>query len=70
MGNNRFLIFLASFMTLIAAGMGFGIRGKLLGPWSEQYGFTQTELGLISGGGLVGFGLIIIAVCLFVDRIG
>ena len=70
MGNNRFLIFLASFLTLIAAGMGFAIRGGLLGVWGQQYGFTQTELGLITGGGLIGFGVIILAVCLFVDLIG
>lgn len=70
MGNNRFLIFLASFLTLIAAGMGFAIRGGLLGVWGQQYGFTQTELGLITGGGLIGFGVIILLVCLWVDVIG
>ena len=43
----------ASFLTLIAAGMGFSVRGGILGSWSASYGFTQSELGTITGGGLV-----------------
>ncbi len=63
-------IFLASFLTLIAAGMGFAIRGAVLEEWANQYGFTMFELGTITGGGLVGFGLVIIVASFFVDRIG
>ncbi len=68
--ENRKALFIASFMTLIAAGVGFAIRGAILGAWSAEYGFTFTELGTITGGGLVGFGLIIIVSSLFVDKIG
>lgn len=68
--NNTRQLFWASFLTLIAAGMGFSIRGGILGDWGEQFGFTQTELGQISGGGLVGFGITIIACSLFIDRVG
>lgn len=57
-------------MTLIAAGVGFAIRGGILGDWGAQYGFTKGELGTITGGGLVGFGLTIIFCSLFVDQIG
>jgi len=57
-------------MTLIAAGVGFAIRGGILGDWGAQYGFTKGELGTITGGGLVGFGLTIIICSLFVDQIG
>lgn len=63
-------IFWASFLTLIAAGVGFAVRGAILGDWAQQFGFTKTELGTITGGGLVGFGLIIILASFFVDRIG
>lgn len=63
-------IFLASFMTLIAAGMGFSIRGNVLGDWGAQFGFTKGELGAITGGGLVGFGITIIACSLIADRVG
>src|ERR1041385_8502723 len=40
------LLFWASFFTLIAAGMGFAIRGDILGDWGRQFHFTQTELGI------------------------
>src|SRR5262249_43888068 len=48
-------LFLASFLTLIAAGIGFSIRGAILSQWGSQFGFTQTELGKITGAGLWGF---------------
>src|SRR5947209_3206359 len=67
---NHMRLFQASFMTLIAAGIGFSIRGAILGAWSQQFGFTQGELGGITGGGLVGFGITIIALSFVADRIG
>ena len=63
-------IFLASFMTLIAAGVGFAVRGGILREWGNQFGFTQLELGAITGGGLVGFGLVILAASLITDHVG
>lgn len=69
-GFHRGVLLWASFLTLIAAGMGFAIRGNILGDWQDAFGFTMTELGTITGGGLVGFGVIIILSSLFVDRIG
>jgi MFS family permease len=53
-------IFLASFLTLIAAGVGFAVRGGTLASWAQQFGFTNTELGTITGGGLIGFGVVIL----------
>lgn len=63
-------LFIASFLTLIAAGMGFAIRGAILEDWGGQFGFTKSELGNITGGGLVGFGITIILCSLIADRIG
>ena len=63
-------LFWASFLTLIAAGIGFSVRGAILGDWSAQFGFTQGELGGITGGGLVGFGLTIIFFSFFADLVG
>lgn len=57
-------------MALVAAGVGFAVRGGLLGVWSEKYGFTFTELGQITGGGLLGFGLVILLTSLVIDLIG
>lgn len=63
-------VFWASFLTLIAAGMGFAIRSGVLAEWSAQFGFTKTDLGTITGGGLTGMAFTIVAFSLFADRIG
>ncbi len=69
--RNDKILFWASFFTLIAAGIGFSVRGvDILKNWGDQYGFTQTELGTITGGGLVGFGLAIIFFSFCADRFG
>jgi MFS family permease len=60
----------AGFMAILAAGVGFSVRAGVLGQWAEQFGFTMTELGGITGGGLTGFGLVIIITSLFADKIG
>lgn len=57
-------------MAIMASGVGFSIRAGILGQWAEQYGFTQTELGAITGGGLTGFGIIILISSLIADKIG
>ncbi|HUG18754.1 MAG TPA: MFS transporter [Planctomycetaceae bacterium] len=68
-GSTR-AIFFASFMTLIAAGVGFAIRGGILGEWGREFGFTKFELGTITGGGLVGFGVVIVLASLITDYVG
>lgn len=60
----------AGFMAILAAGVGFSVRAGILGQWAEEFGFTNTELGGITGGGLVGFGLVIIFTSLLTDVIG
>jgi MFS family permease len=70
-GTNEKILFWASFCTLVAAGIGFSVRGvSVLKAWGDQFGFTQTELGTITGGGLIGFGLAIIFFSFFADRFG
>ncbi|HET6326760.1 MAG TPA: MFS transporter [Planctomycetaceae bacterium] len=69
MNNNRPLFF-ASFMTLIAAGLGFALRGAILSDWESQFGFTKQVLGTITGGGLVGGGVTIILFSTVTDRLG
>src|SRR5262245_15261450 len=69
-GFNEKMLFWASFFTLIAAGIGFSIRGAILVDWGKQFGFTQSELGAITGGGLTGFGITIIVLGLIADRVG
>lgn len=68
--ENRKKLLTAGFLTLIAAGIGFAVRGGLLGVWSDQYGFTMTELGQITGGGLLGFGIVILIAGACIDVVG
>lgn len=67
---NASRLLMAGFLALVAAGVGFAIRGGILGDWGAQFGFTKSELGGITGGGFWGFGLVILVVSPFVDRIG
>jgi len=69
-GFNEKMLFWASFFTLVAAGIGFTIRNALLKDWGGQFGFTQSELGAITGGGLFGFGITIIVLSFVADWIG
>jgi MFS family permease len=57
-------------MAILAAGVGYAVRGGILKQWANEFGFTMTELGAISGGGLTGFGLVIIFGALLADKIG
>ena len=67
--NKNRLLF-ASFFTIVAGGVGFAVRGSILVDWGNQFGFTMTELGSITGGGFAGFGVIIILFSLIVDKVG
>ncbi|TXT34680.1 MAG: MFS transporter [Planctomycetota bacterium] len=60
----------AGFMAILAAGVGFSIRGAILGQWAEKYGFTMTDLGQITGGGLTGAGVIILIGAFIADKVG
>jgi MFS family permease len=63
-------LFLAGFITLVAAGVGFSIRSGILDDWGRQFGFTQTELGQITGSGLWVFALAIVFFSSLADRVG
>ncbi len=67
---NRKRLFVASFMTLIVAGLFFGLRASILGDWATQFGFTKSELGAITGGGFVGFGVVILIASALAEKIG
>ncbi len=70
MVDNRKRLLKCGFLALTAAAMGFGIRGGILGVWASEYGFTKLELGTITGGGLVGFGVVILIASFFIERVG
>lgn len=60
----------AGFMAILAAGVGFGIRGGILDNWGREFNFTAAELGAISGAGFTGFCFGIIIGGVIVDKIG
>jgi MFS family permease len=68
--GNEYRLLWAGFMAILAAGVGFSIRAGILNDWSREFGFTQTDLGQITGGGLLGFGIIILAGALLADAVG
>jgi MFS family permease len=57
-------------MAILAAGVGFSIRGSILAIWAGKYGFTGLETGLINGAGFTGFCFGIIIGGLIADKIG
>jgi MFS family permease len=68
--SNAYRLLWAGFFAIFASGVGFAVRTRVLTLWAADYGFTMTELGEITGGGLVGFGIIILLGSLIADRIG
>jgi MFS family permease len=68
--SNAHRLLWAGFMAILAAGIGFAIRGGILDNWGGEYGFTQSTLGIISGAGFTGFCFGIIIGGVIVDKIG
>src|SRR5881409_1715196 len=60
----------AGFFAILAAGIGFGIRGGILANWGSDFGFTAAQLGDINGAGFTGFCFGIIIGGLVCDKIG
>lgn len=60
----------AGFMAILAAGVGFALRGGIFGAWAAEYSFTATQLGAIGGAGFSGFCFGIIIGGVLVDKIG
>ncbi len=60
----------AGFMAILAAGVGFAIRGGIFDNWGSEFGFTGGQLGQIGGAGFTGFCFGIILGGIVVDKIG
>jgi MFS family permease len=60
----------AGFVAILAAGVGFGIRGGILANWGADFGFNASQLGAIGGAGFTGFCFGIIIGGVIVDKIG
>lgn len=60
----------AGFAAILAAGVGFAIRGGILDNWATEYGFNASQLGAIGGAGFSGFCFGIIIGGVIADKIG
>ncbi len=60
----------AGFMAILAAGVGFAIRGGIFDNWASEFGFTGAQLGAIGGAGFSGFCFGIIIGGVIVDKVG
>lgn len=67
---NSSRLFLASFLAMIAVGMGFSGRAVVLDQWGAQFSFTKSELGVITGFGLTGCGMTLLLFSALVERWG
>ena len=57
-------------LAILAAGVGFAIRGGIFANWGAEFGFTAAQLGDIGGAGFTGFCFGIIIGGVIVDKIG
>lgn len=60
----------AGFMAILAAGVGFAIRGGIFDNWGKEFGFTGAQLGAIGGAGFSGFCFGIIIGGMLCDKFG
>ncbi|MGE9271198.1 MAG: MFS transporter [Verrucomicrobiales bacterium] len=61
----------AGFTAILAAGVGFGVRGGLFGTWETTFNLNGVQLGAISlGAGFISFCFGIIIGGIIVDKIG
>jgi MFS family permease len=63
-------LLVAGFLAILAAGIGFGIRGGILANWAAEFGFTGAQLGDIGGASFTSFCFGIIVGGVVVDKIG
>src|SRR3954469_20898527 len=68
--SNAYRLLWAGFMAILAAGVGFALRGGIFDNWGAEYGFTGAQLGAIGGAGFSGFCFGIIFGGIIVDKIG
>ena len=60
----------ASFLTLVASGVGFATRTAVGGVWESKFGIGGGDFGSILGAGFLGFGLMIFFGGILVEKFG
>ena len=70
MNFSRGKLMLASFLTLVASGIGFATRTAAGGDWEREFNIGGAEFGGILGAGFLGFGLMIFFGGILVEKFG
>ncbi len=70
MQSNRTKLMLASFLTLVASGVGFATRAASGGIWESALGIDGSQFGAIMGAGFLGFGIMIFLGGFIVEAMG
>lgn len=70
MQSNRTKLMLASFLTLVASGVGFATRAASGGVWESNLGIDGGQFGAIMGAGFLGFGIMIFLGGFIVEAVG
>ncbi len=68
--RDRSLLFWASFLSLMAAGMAFAFRAMVPDLWGAEYQILKTEVGELFGAGLWPIAITMILFSFIVDKIG
>jgi MFS family permease len=63
-------LMVASFLTLVASGIGFATRTAAGGPWEREFNLGGGEFGTILGAGFLGMGLMIFFGGILVEKFG
>ncbi len=67
---NAMRLLWAGFLAILAAGIGFGVRGGILDNWATEFHLTSSVIGEIIGAGFTGFCFGIIISGVIVDKLG
>ncbi len=67
---NRGRLMLASFLTLVASGVGFATRAAMAGPWEGAFNIGAEDFGRIMGAGFLGFGVMIFFGGIITEKLG
>ena len=70
MQSNRTTLMWASFLTLVAAGVGFATRAASGPAWASEFNIPSSTFGMIMGAGFLGFGVFIFLGGLLVEFFG
>ena len=63
-------LMLASFLTLVASGVGFATRAAAGGVWGSTFGISGEQFGQIMGAGFIGFAITIFFGGIIVEKLG